>query len=114
MTQSTQLPSAEFIDGVSNSIQVALDSLFQHENALAQLSAPSHDPERAWTNSLTQLEANIAGWQTILDAMGDQVRTTQETLAVLDSDLNRSLGAFTTARKHLQGQSGEAAGKAKA
>lgn len=114
MMPSAPFVSAEFVDGISHSIQAALDSLFQHENALAQLSPMSSDPERAWSSSLAKLESTVAEWQAILDAMGEQVRSAQESLADLDGDLNRSLGAFAAARKHLQGDSSEAIGEANA
>jgi hypothetical protein len=107
MTPATQATSMEFVDAVSGSILAALDTLFQHENALAEISSPS-SAERAWTNSLAKLEATVGGWQAILDEMGEQVRTEHESLAVLDTDLNRSLAAFAAARKHLQGQANEA------
>ncbi len=114
MPPSTPLLSAEFVDGIGQFIQASLDSLFQHESALAQLSPSSPEPERIGTNSLSNLESTIAGWQSILDGMGEQVRNAQESLALLEIDLNRSLGAFAAARKYLQGESGEAEGRATA
>jgi hypothetical protein len=99
--------SSEFIDGVGRSIQDALDSLFQHENALADLLPAYAQSEQNWSNTVTRLEATVGEWQAILDATGDQVRVAQEELARLDDDLNRSLGMFAAARKHLQAEANE-------
>jgi hypothetical protein len=99
--------SAEFIDGVGRSIQAALDSLFQHENALTELLPTSAEPEQNWSNAITRLETTVCEWQAILDTMGEQVRVAQEELTQLDSELNRSLGMFAAARKHLQGEAND-------
>lgn len=103
MSPTFPAQSAEFVDGIGRSIQGALDSLFQHENALTQLLPASPEPEQNWANAMGRLETTVGEWQTILDTMGEQVRTAQEELARLDDDLNRSLGMFAAARKHLQG-----------
>ena len=42
--------------------------------------------------------------------MADQVRAAQDELAGLDADLRRSLDAFATARKHLQGEAASGPG----
>jgi hypothetical protein len=96
--------SAEFVDGIGLSIQAALDSLFQHENALAETLPASPDPEQNWASATNRLETTVGEWQAILDNMGEQVRVAQEDLARLDDDLNRSLGMYSAARKHLQGE----------
>ena len=108
MTPSAPPSSVEFVDGVCQSIQAALDSLFQHESNLAEGESLSSDRAHDWSATLATLESTIANWQAILDSLGEQVRANQVDLAALDADLNRSLGTFATARKHLQGQSDEA------
>lgn len=104
MTPSAPSSTVEFVDEVSRSIQATLDALFLHESELAQQPAATITPERTRSHSFGQLETTIADWQAILDSMGDQVRIAQESLAMLDADLNRSLGMFAAARKHLQGE----------
>lgn len=104
MTQSTQILSTEFVDEISESIQAALDSLFIHESGFNLISTATNGSHQNWSESLAQVEETIATWQSIFDAMGEQVRTTQESLAELDADLIRSLAMFATARKHLQSE----------
>ena len=53
--------------------------------------------------ALGRLEENLTGWQSMLGDMAERVRAAQDDLAALDADLRRSLDAFSTARKHLQG-----------
>lgn len=97
-------PSAEFLDTVSASVRDALAALDRHESALGELPAPTADTDRASAGALGRLEENLAGWQAILGDMAEKVRAAQDDLATLDADLRRSLDAFATARKHLQGE----------
>ncbi len=94
-------PSAEFLDTVSASVRDALAALDRHEAALEE--HPARSGGRAHAVALGRLEENLSGWQAILGDMAERVRAAQDDLAALDTDLRRSLDAFATARKHLQG-----------
>lgn len=92
-------PSLEFLNGVSKSLQIALNDLFHHEERLdSMLLNPAKYEELA----VQRLENNLTAWQTILAGMADQVRLAQDDLELLDADLRQALNSFTTARKHLQ------------
>ena len=83
------------------SVRDALAALDRHEAAL-----PNRPPAAgglAHARALGRLEENLTGWQAILGDMAERVRAAQDDLAALDADLRRSLDAFATARKHLQG-----------
>jgi hypothetical protein len=99
---SDVLGSAEFLDGVLDSVRDALAALDGHELGQADPAVTS-DRDRAWAAALSRLEGNLDGWQGMLGEMADKVRAAQEDLAALDADLKRSLDAFAAARKHLQG-----------
>ena len=103
-------PSAEFLDSVTASVRDALAALDRHESVLGELPAPTADTHRASAGALVRLEENLAGWQAILGDMAEKVRTVQDDLAALDADLRRSLDAFATARKHLQGEAAGGSG----
>lgn len=82
----------------------AVDVSLQH--ALATLAVPPDEPLPTppdWNDALVRLEGNLTGWQTLLGEMASKVQATQAELTLLDNDLKRSLVAFATARKHLQG-----------
>jgi hypothetical protein len=102
MTHLSQTDSTAFIDGVLAAVRDSLDALDHHENSIAQLPSSGTNPDRLWSATLNRLNDNLGAWQSILDEMGDKVRVAQDELTALDADLNRALGAFTTARKHLQ------------
>ena len=101
-------PSTEFLDAVATSVRDALAALDQHEARL--LSGPTSGGERQneYAGALSRLEQNLIGWQSILGDMAERVRAAQDDLASLDADLRRSLDAFATARKHLQGEAATA------
>ena len=109
MQQSATYSTEEYLNSVSRCIQSAQESLFVHDEALARLTPLTREPQSAWTESLGQLDVTVAGWQAILDAMGDRVRSTQEDLDILEGDLNASLSAFAAARKYLQSDARQAA-----
>jgi hypothetical protein len=102
MTQLEQNSTTAFVDAIDQAIQTALDSLFLHEDSLADIGMKHGDPQGAWTKSLDQLETTVRSWQAILDEMGEKVHAAQAELADLDGDLKRAMGTFTTARKHLE------------
>jgi len=102
MTPTEPFTSTGFVDAIDRVIQTALDSLYLHEDSLSEIGMKQNDPQRAWTESLNQLETTVERWQAILDAMAEQVHLAQTDLAKLDADLKQSLGAFATARKHLE------------
>ena len=95
-------PSADFLDTVAASVRDALAALDRHESSLAAADPPA-DRQQTYAGALGRLEEDLAGWQAILGDMAERVRATQDELTGLDADLRRSLDAFATARKHLQG-----------
>ena len=97
-------PSAEFLDSVAGSVRDALAALDRHEASLADLPAPPPERQRAYAAALGRLEESLAGWQAMLGDMAERVRSAQDELTGLDADLRRSLDAFATARKQLQGE----------
>jgi hypothetical protein len=97
-------PSAEFLDSVAGNVRDALAALDRHQASLADLPVPLRDRQRAYAGALGRLEESLAGWQAMLGDMAERVREAQEELTGLDADLRRSLDAFSTARKHLQGE----------
>lgn len=99
MSQLPHSPSLEFLEGVSRSIQDALNDLFQHEEKLDSILTEQTTREEM---AIQRLEGNLSAWQGILAEMADQVRLAQDGLEVLDADLRQALNSFTTARKHLQ------------
>lgn len=92
-------PSLEFLNGVSKSIQIALDNLFRHEERLDSVLANQANREEL---AIQRLESNLSAWQSILAEMADEVRLAQEGLELLNADLSQALNSFRTARKHLQ------------
>ena len=99
MSQFAHSPSLEFLNGVSKSLQFALNDLFHHEERLdAMLVNPAKYEELV----VRRLESNLSAWQSILAEMADKVRIAQDDLELLDADLRQALNSFTTARKHLQ------------
>ena len=103
-------PSAEFLESVAGSVRDALAALDRHEAALADLPATPAEPRQAYAGTLGRLEESLAGWQAMLGDMAERVRAAQDDLAALDGDLRRSLDAFATARKHLQGEAASGPG----
>jgi hypothetical protein len=103
MTQLTPSESAEFVDQVLVAVRSTLDTLDRHENTLGELPRLATDHNALWSSIVNRLQSNLQEWQTILDAMAEKVRTAQEELNGLDTDLNQALRSFATARKHLQG-----------
>jgi len=99
MSHLAQSPSIEFLNGVSKSIQIALDDLFRHEERLDSMLANRGTHEEL---GIQRLESNLSAWQGILAGMADEVRLAQDALELLNADLSQALNSFTTARKHLQ------------
>ena len=64
---------------------------------------------KTWEAALNRLEENLAGWRAILGDMADHVRTAQEDLTGLDSDLSVAR-CLRAARKHLQGEAASGSG----
>lgn len=94
--------SVDFLDGVAASVQAALVVLDRQEAALAELPAAGTDGERVGADALARLELNLSGWQEILGTMAESVRSAQEELIALDSELRRSLDVVAVTRKYLQ------------
>ena len=92
-------PSLEFLNGISKSLQIALNDLFHHEERLDSMLATQINHEGP---AIHRLEGNLSAWQGILAEMADEVRLAQDGLELLDADLQQALNSFTTARKHLQ------------
>jgi hypothetical protein len=101
--------SAQFLHGVAVGVRDALAALDRQEAALDE-SFATPTPHQSWAESLGRLEDTLTGWQGILGDVAERVRAAQDDLAALDADLKRSLNAFATARKHLQGSGREAGG----
>jgi len=99
MPQLPQSPSLEFLNGISKSLQIALNDLFHHEERLDSILATQGTSGEL---AIDRLEGNLSAWQGILAGMADEVRLAQDGLEVLDADLQQALNSFTTARKHLQ------------
>ncbi|HEX3148537.1 MAG TPA: hypothetical protein VHR66_10665 [Gemmataceae bacterium] len=96
-------PSTEFLDEVQRSVREALAALDRDDALLASDHVTASSAEKSCAAALNRLEDNLVGWRAILDDMALRVRSAQEDLSGLDTDLKRSLDTFATARKHLQG-----------
>lgn len=103
-------PSTEFLNDVEQAVRDALTALDRNEALLLNQASTAPQAEKTWGLALNRLEENLAGWRSILGDMADHVRTAQEDLTGLDSDLKRSLDAFAAARKHLQGEAANGSG----
>ena len=103
-------PSTEFLSEVEQSVRDALAALDRDEAVLANQPAAIPEADKTWGKAWNRLEANLAGWRAILGDMAERVRTSQDDLTGLDSDLKRSLDAFAAARKHLQGEAASGTG----
>lgn len=93
--------STELLDEAGAAVAVFLAEVERQERLFAQHPEPS--VAGIWQDSLNQLEGNLTNWQRLLGDAGEHVRQATDELNDLDRELRKTVSAFATARKHLQG-----------